>query len=62
MQVVIQNAGTDRGRRLYKVLRNGFVLFTGTLEEVKRFLAVRVEKIESRRALEATLLSEVRKS
>jgi hypothetical protein len=62
MQVVIQNAGTDRGRRLYKVLRNGFVIFTGTLEEVKRFLSVRVEKIESRRALEASLLSDVRKS
>ena len=42
MQVVIQNAGTDRGRRLYKVLRNGFVIFTGTLEEVKRFLSVKM--------------------
>jgi hypothetical protein len=62
MQVVIQNAGTDRGRRLYKVLRNGFVIFTGTLEEVKRFLSVRVEKIESRRALEESLLAEARKS
>ncbi len=61
MKVTLENAGTDRGKRLYKVIRNGFVLFTGTLDEVKRFLAVRVEKIDTRKAAEAALLEVARR-
>lgn len=56
MNLIIRNAGAQRGVKLYSVYGGADRYFTGTLDEVKRFVAIHYAKIRERReAYEAHL-------
>lgn len=45
----IKYAGTSRGRKLYSVSDSEDRFFTGTLDEVKRFVLMHNAKVQERR-------------
>lgn len=47
--------GTWRGRRIYRVLRDGRPLFTGTVGECRRYLALHAEKVRKDLASSGTV-------
>jgi hypothetical protein len=56
MNLVIKCTGLVRGVRLYSVYGEGDRYFTGSLDEVKRFVTIHYSKIRERReAYEAHL-------
>jgi hypothetical protein len=60
MQLKITYSGTMRGQKLYAVSGGGDRFFTGTLEEVKRYIIIHNEKIRQRRDHEQALLAAMR--
>ncbi|MAG56896.1 MAG: hypothetical protein CMJ83_11435 [Planctomycetes bacterium] len=58
MTLKITYAGTMRGQKLYTVTSEGDRFFTGTLDEVKRFILIHNTKVRERQdAADALLLS-----
>ncbi len=56
MTMKIQYSGTLRGKKLYTVTSGSDRFFTGTLEEVKRFVMIHNQKVRERQnAFEAHL-------
>ena len=56
----ITYTGTMRGKKLYTVTSGGDRFFTGTLEEVKRFLVIHNSKVRERQVAFDALLSSIR--
>ena len=49
MTLKIVYSGTSRGRKIYTVHCEGERYFTGTLEEVKRYILIHKTKVRERR-------------
>lgn len=49
MRLLIKQSGMHRGEKLYTISTGEDPLFTGTLDEVKRFLAIHNGKVRERR-------------
>ena len=49
-----------RGERLYTVFGDGERFFTGSMEEVKRYVVIHYAKIRERREAEEAILAKVR--
>jgi hypothetical protein len=60
MSLNITYEGTIRGKRLYSIYEGRDRVFTGTLDEVKRYLLVRTEKSHRRIQAEQAYLMAVR--
>ena len=60
MTLKIKFAGTTRGKKLYTVSRAGDRFFTGTLDEVKRYIALHNAKVRERKEAADALLREIR--
>jgi hypothetical protein len=60
MTLKITYAGTVRGKRLFTILEGRDPVFTGTLQEVKRYLVIRTEKAHRRVRAEQDYLTSIR--
>lgn len=60
MFMKIQFSGTMRGKKLYTVTSGGDRFFTGTLEEVKRFIQIHNHKVKERKDAFEAILSTIR--
>lgn len=58
----IQYTGTLRGKKLYTVTSGSDRFFTGTLEEVKRFVMIHNAKVRERKEAEMAILAAARAS
>ncbi len=60
MTLKITYAGTTRGSKLYTVSKAGDRFFTGTLEEVKRYIVLHSAKVRERKEAADALLRQIR--
>lgn len=60
MLMRIQYSGTMRGKKLYTVTSGSDRFFTGTLEEVKRFIMIHNGKVRERKENFEAILSAIR--
>jgi hypothetical protein len=60
MTLKITYAGTVRGKRLFTIFEGRDPVFTGTLQEVKRYLMIRTEKTHRRVRAEQDYLATIR--
>ncbi|HMS15426.1 MAG TPA: hypothetical protein PKA37_01210 [Planctomycetota bacterium] len=60
MNLVIKCCDPLRGERLYSVYGDGERFFTGTMDEVKRYVVIHYAKIRERRKVEEAILAKVR--
>ena len=60
MTMKIQYAGTMRGKKLFTVTSGSDRFFTGTLEEVKRFVMIHNSKVRERKVALDAILSAIR--
>jgi len=56
----ISQTGSVRGQKLYTVTDGSSRFFTGTLDEVKRFILIHNHKVQEREEAEAAYLAAVR--
>jgi hypothetical protein len=60
MNMKIQYSGTMRGKKLYTVTSGSDRFFTGTLEEVKRFVMIHNNKVRERNEAFEAILTAIR--
>jgi len=60
MTMKITYAGTMRGQKLYTVTSEGDRFFTGTLEEVKRYILIHNAKVRGRQENAEAVLASIR--
>ena len=60
MTLKIAYSGTMRGEKLYTVTSAGDRFFTGTLEEVKRYILIHNAKVRERSEAAEALLQSIR--
>lgn len=60
MTLKITYAGTMRGQKLYTVTSDGDRFFTGTLEEVKRYILIHNGKVRERQENAEAVLEAIR--
>lgn len=60
MTLKITYAGTMRGQKLYTVTSGGDRFFTGTLEEVKRYILIHNTKVRERKEAAQTVIAVMR--
>ncbi|MAB90044.1 MAG: hypothetical protein CMJ90_11360 [Planctomycetes bacterium] len=60
MTLKITYAGTVRGKKIYTVTSYGDRFFTGTLEEVKRYILIHNAKVQERKKAADVLTAAIR--
>lgn len=60
MKLKITHTGSVRGQKLYTVTDGYDRFFTGTLEEVKRFIVIHNAKVRARKTAADAILQEIR--
>ncbi len=60
MKLKITHSGTSKGEKLYSVTDGFDCMFTGHLEEVKRFILIHNAKVQRREAEAAAVVASLR--